>query len=220
MRYELFYLIGAQKEADLERIKGEVNQMVLTEGGVIEEKATQERRKLAYEIKHQAFGFYVTIRFEMAPEKIAEISRKLNLYGDVLRFIVSRADELPELKTKEERLKAAGRIKEMAEVVNVVAPVEAPKTEEKPEVIEASSEAVTSESAKVVEEKATATEEDIDKKLDEILKMPLFLSSSLRALLSNSQQAKRWKNFLKKRENRVRRQAQDKRLLTISWLQK
>jgi len=38
MRYELFYLIGASKEAELEKIKGEVKELVSALGGIFEEK--------------------------------------------------------------------------------------------------------------------------------------------------------------------------------------
>ena len=172
----MFYLVGGQKEAELEHIKSEINQMIHNGGGVIEEKTTCERRKLAYEIKHQAFGFYVAVRFEMATEKIKEISRQLNLFSDVLRFIISRADELPELKSKEERLAASGRIQEVSEEKKVVVAPEEPKEEIKKE-LEKSEEAPAEikeivEEVKEVKEKeteASASEEDIDKKLDEIL---------------------------------------------------
>lgn len=105
MRYELFYLVGVSKELDLEKIKSDVDEIVTGHSGVFEEKATQEKRKMAYKIKKDTHGIYIAKRFSTeTPENVPEIINKLNLHPGVLRFIISDATELPELKTKEERL--------------------------------------------------------------------------------------------------------------------
>src|SRR5512138_3653046 len=80
MRYELFYLIGASREADADKIKEEIDKMVAETGAVFEEKETREKRKLAYEIRHETHGIYIARRFEMEQEKIADLQKKLNLY--------------------------------------------------------------------------------------------------------------------------------------------
>lgn len=154
MKYELFYLVAGSKEADLETIKLGTKEIVTNEGGIFEEKEVTEKRKLAYKVKHEIYGFYVARRFSMDdPTKIQEITRKLNLDTNILRFVISQADKLPELKTKEERISAASaklerKIKDPKAIVEpaVVAPV-----------------AVTPITSK---EKSI---EDIDKKLEEIL---------------------------------------------------
>lgn len=105
MQYEICYLIGATKEASLEAIKTQVETIIKAEGGVFLEKEVIEKRKLAYQIKHESHGFYLARRFDLEEkEKLQEINKKLNLYPEVLRFILSRAEDLPELKTKEERI--------------------------------------------------------------------------------------------------------------------
>jgi ribosomal protein S6 len=113
MKYEICYLVGESKEADLDRIKKEVEEIVSGEGGIFEGIETMEKRKLAYQVKHDIRGTYIARRFEI-PEReseageitnsIAEATKKLNLYGDVLRFIFVKADELPELKQREARV--------------------------------------------------------------------------------------------------------------------
>lgn len=105
MQYEIFYLIGASKEAQLEAIKSQVEDIVKEGGGIFLEKEVIEKRKLAYQIKHESHGFYLARRFDLEErEKLQEINKKLNLYPEVLRFILSKACDLPELKTKEERI--------------------------------------------------------------------------------------------------------------------
>lgn len=105
MQYEIFYLIGATKESALENIKSQIETIIKDGGGVFLEKEVIEKRKLAYQVQHESHGFYLARRFELAEgEKLQEISQKLNLYPEILRFILSRACDLPELKTKEERI--------------------------------------------------------------------------------------------------------------------
>ena len=167
MQYELFYLVGANKEGELETIKKEVSEIVTLEGGVFAEKQTEEKRKLSYEVKHQTHGIYIAQRFELEdPTQIQEINRKLNLYTGILRFLISKADELPELLSKEERkAKSAStetqqkafekkEIKEVKKEVKTEAPKEEIKSEEKV--------------AEIAAEKK-AEDDDIDKKLEELL---------------------------------------------------
>ena len=157
MRYELFYLIGASREADAEKIKEEVKKIVEESGAAYEEKETLEKRKMSYKIKHETHGIYIAQRFELDPEKTQEISTKLNLHPGVLRFLISRADELPELRTKEERMSEANA----RPVRETEKPKEVMKEKKKEEPKE--------KDAAKPDEKTPANGDDIDKKLEEIL---------------------------------------------------
>ncbi len=152
MQYELFYLVGGSKEAELEKIKAEVEDIVIKNDGKFSEKETLDKRRMAYAIKHDTHGIYVARRFEIEPEKISEITKKLNLNLNVLRFIISRADELPELLSKEERIRAA--VKETAIAREI----------QKPKVVEEKT-----GKTEVTKKPETPQQEDIDKKLEEIL---------------------------------------------------
>jgi ribosomal protein S6 len=113
MQYELFYLIGDSKESKLDQIKEEVKATVAKEGGVFQEPEILEKRKMAYAIKGDYRGTYIAQRFEMtnnetseeenAPVKgsINSINKKLNLDREILRFMIVKANELPELKPRE-----------------------------------------------------------------------------------------------------------------------
>jgi len=105
----------------------------------------------------------VARRFEIADiQKMQEITRKLNLCPNILRSIISLASELPELKTKEERIAAASAKSDRKpkEVKETATPAKA-----KP-VAKVVAKEVVKETTTVEEKKAT---EDIDKKLEEIL---------------------------------------------------
>lgn len=112
--YELFYLVGETKEAELPRIRTEIEALVQERGGVFLAPETSDKRRLAYEIKGETRGFYVARRFTL-PDKselvgedfekqnaegdaIAHFTRKISLSKDVLRALFLRADDLPELK--------------------------------------------------------------------------------------------------------------------------
>jgi ribosomal protein S6 len=156
MQYELFYLVGASKDANLEKIRTDIKNIVLEEGGVFEEKEVIEKRKLSYAVKHETHGIYVAQRFELADkEKVQAINKKINLYPDVLRVLLSRADELPELRTKEERMRA----------FSAETPEARPAKKE-----ELKKENIISQKPSQAEAPAEkADSQDIDKKLEEIL---------------------------------------------------
>ena len=168
MNYELFYLVGASKEAALEKIKQEVAALVTSEGGVFEEKQVVEKRKMSYEIKHENRGLYVAQRFNLEDtEKMQAIIRKLTLYTEILRSIITKTDELPELTSREEREKKA-KAEPKFEAKKPLAVPSRPEGEAKTEATSADekvAEIPTAES----EEKKKADSEDIDKKLEEIL---------------------------------------------------
>jgi len=186
MTYELFYLIGTSQEAEIPEIKKEVESTVTAVGGVFQEKETTEKRRLSYKIKHENHGTYICRRFDLEEaEKISEITKNLNLNAKLLRFLISKTDDLPELKSKEERIEEAAKRdksnKDQREAKPEAkksapakkeesAPTEAAEEkktakEEKEEIKEEAKEEETEEK----KEEAKQTDEDIDKKLEEIL---------------------------------------------------
>lgn len=112
--YEIFYLVGETKEAELPRIRTEVEALIKERGGVWLEVETSDKRRLAYEIKGETRGFYIARRFtlpdktELVGEELeAEIAKgdairyftqKLALSKDILRVLFLRAEDLPALK--------------------------------------------------------------------------------------------------------------------------
>jgi len=113
MQYELFYLVGEHQEANIDTIKKGVNDLLVSHAAQLVEPELSEKRKLSYEIKHQRKGTYITRRFEL-PEieevdetkkesEIEAITKKLNLMSDVLRFLIVKTKDLPELGAKEKR---------------------------------------------------------------------------------------------------------------------
>jgi len=180
MRYEIFYVIGGSKEADLERIKREITDLITRLGGKFEEKEMIFRRALAYPIQHEKYGTFVAQRYEQEDtDKMKEINEKLNLYPDILRYIMSKTDELPEISVTQDRMKAgradssrdgsrprtASRMETQKErkPEKTIAPQESETHKE----AESATVGETEEAPKTAERKIS--DEDIDKKLEEIL---------------------------------------------------
>lgn len=125
MEYELLYLVGESKDAELPKIREDVETFVREVGGTFLPAETEEKRNLAYEIRKERRGTYIARRFtlpvssdepfveptEPQENPIDAITRKFKLYPSVLRMIILRAEKLPELKPipREERPKKVTR---------------------------------------------------------------------------------------------------------------
>ena len=149
VEYELFYLVGESKDAELPRIRQEVEKVVTDNGGTFLPPQTEEKRKLAYLVKKEVRGTYIARRFTL-PDKderdeagtvvdvhpITLVNRTLQLSKDVLRFLILSADDLPELlaipREERPRTESRGNRYEKRGAVRPMpqAPV-APKEEEK-----------------------------------------------------------------------------------------
>jgi len=186
--YELFYLVGDSKEAELPKIREDVEKIVSDFGGTFLPEETEEKRNLAYEIRDERRGTYVARRFTMPeagdkpfsvedPEKVNAIdgiTRALQLYKSVSRFLLIRAENLPELKAipREERPKPIRRDdrrgggRRFPDRGGDRRPAPAPVRAENPVVKE---EAKPVESEKKESEKKPIAQEDLDKQLKEVL---------------------------------------------------
>jgi ribosomal protein S6 len=168
--YELFYLVLDSKESEMGDIRKKVEEVVEGVGGTFLSEETEEKRNLAYDIRKERRGTYVARRFTLpAPgdEPFAEqtedesvnpveaIDRALRLLDGVARFILVRAERLPELKAipREERPR---KRRDDRRERRPKAPAPVPGREEKVE-----------EKKKPVEKKVD--QERLDKQLEEVL---------------------------------------------------
>jgi len=166
MRYELCYLVGESNESNLEAIKNEVKEMIVQNKAVLVQPEFLEKRKMAYRVKKDIRGTYVAVRFDLPDidaeenynqNSISAISKKMNLNQNILRFLIVKADDLPEIKIKEE--KNIEKSKESVKTKKVAVEKTAEKVEEKKEI----------KTEDIPLEKSLEERSDIDKKLDEIL---------------------------------------------------
>lgn len=182
MRYELCYLVGESKEQDLQKIKEEIGKIVSQEGGSFLEPQFEEKRKMAYKVGRDVRGIYVAQQFEVEESEdeakenaIDKISRKINLYQEVLRFIIVKAEDLPELKIREPREAFKKDFRKPA-YIKKSEPLKA-KEEVKKEIVKKESEEMKKEEANEEKDSQEKTEtkdeakkeKSIEEKIDEIL---------------------------------------------------
>ncbi len=152
VEYELLYLVGESKDAELPRIREDVEKLVVSFGGTFLPVETEEKRKLAYMVKKESRGTYIARRFTL-PDKdeqdtadgkaveesvhpLVSINKNLLLSKDVLRFLIVSAKGMPELKAipREERPRTenrGNRYEKRGAVRPMPAPVAQVKEEEK-----------------------------------------------------------------------------------------
>ena len=93
-QYELIYVVapdaGDEGVADLHT---QVDEIVSSGGGQIEKSDNWGRRRLAYEISRHKEGTYVLELINGPGELVHELSRRMKVADNVLRYLVVRVDE-------------------------------------------------------------------------------------------------------------------------------
>lgn len=95
MAYELAFILNpllekSDADAAAEKVRDFVNQA----GGAVKNLTVQEKKKLSYAIKKQLFGYFTVIEFELEADKTEELQKKLALDKDVLRSLIINLNEL------------------------------------------------------------------------------------------------------------------------------
>ena len=94
-RYELTYIIDAALEENarkelIEKISG----LIVANGGEVEKvDETWGKRRLAYAINYKTEGWYVLVTMKAPAELPRELERNLQIYENVLRYLVVKLVE-------------------------------------------------------------------------------------------------------------------------------
>jgi small subunit ribosomal protein S6 len=93
-RYEVVVIIRTElSEEDRATLLETVKSWITDKGGTIEQVDQWGRRRLAYPIAKQRDGYYVLIKTSSDPSVINELERNLRLTENILRFLITRAEE-------------------------------------------------------------------------------------------------------------------------------
>lgn len=116
--YELLYILSASKTTeeivkDFQDVQKHLEKFgasmlttllehpFLTKSGMPRDEEPEElrvlpmvKRKLAFPIKHEKFGYYVLVNFQAEEKKIEEIDEYLRLHSESLRHIITQADPM------------------------------------------------------------------------------------------------------------------------------
>lgn len=104
--YELVLVVDP--EVGDEGLPGTVDRVsafIQERGGEIKNVDQWGRRRLAYPIKRRQEGYYVITHFSLDPQAIRALEGSLELAEDVLRHLVTRIEEVKEVKVKVRKVK-------------------------------------------------------------------------------------------------------------------
>ena len=92
-KYETVFIINPNVEE--EGIKALIQKFsdLINNDGKVTEVNEMGKRKLAYEIKKNKEGYYVSVDFEGNPSVIKELERVYRITDTVIKFITIRKDE-------------------------------------------------------------------------------------------------------------------------------
>jgi small subunit ribosomal protein S6 len=100
-KYEALYLLSASiADATKEKLIKRFEDVVIKGGGTVDKTDKWGNRKLAYPIDFKTEGYYVLMDFTSPVELPKELERQMRISDGVLRFIITRKEEVKKPKTK------------------------------------------------------------------------------------------------------------------------
>lgn len=153
--YELAYFIAPLEKEEAVFVAAEkVKNLITGRNGEIQKEEQAKRRQLAYPIKHQKHGYFGVFQFSAEPKSIQEINKVMSLDNSVLRHLITEVDKKQIIQMQKTPLgvSAQEKVKKIMEQSKMEESVF--KTEE----------------AATHKEEHKIGLEDLDQKLDELLK--------------------------------------------------
>lgn len=128
--YELLALIpNKYTEEEVPQIHKKLNELIVAQNGEVKKEINYGKRRLAYPIKHNHYGYYLLTHFTAEAPVIKELTQVLGVQDELLRFLITHA--LPEGSIPEE----AGDLRQVERVEPKKE--EAPVSKKKPSIADA-----------------------------------------------------------------------------------
>ena len=108
-QYELTYIISLEQFENIDSIKDSIEKLITQCGGQIKKQSQPQKRKLAYAIKGTKNGIYIVNRIQLEKQNVKKLENKLKPVKEILRCLIVQAQDIPEGKKQEEK---ASKIKE------------------------------------------------------------------------------------------------------------
>jgi len=111
-RYEIMFIVPNKfTEDEAKTIIDRVEKMITAAEGKIAYSEYWGKKKLAYEIKHNTYGYYQLYQFDLNGKDLAKIDTDLRLSHEILRHqilkvTVKTPEELAKAKASREKLEA------------------------------------------------------------------------------------------------------------------
>lgn len=190
--YDLLYIVpNKYTENEVPKIMKTINDLVVKHKGTVVSEVNYGKRRLAYPIKHNHYGYYILVRMEMLAADAHAVNNLLRVQDEVLRHLITatlKKGDVPQeadLKQVElppmpkEQAPAAPASRKRSSIVDVEATsAEKEKmkkgtafdVEKELGVTAKDAEASLAASAKKEEASKSVDVKELDNKLDEIMK--------------------------------------------------
>jgi len=102
--YEILFIMPNKfTDDESKKVADKVGQVITENGGQITHTEYWGKKKLAYEIKHNAYGYYGLFEFDLEGNLLAKVDQNLRLSADVLRhqIVVKKAKTAEEIARAE-----------------------------------------------------------------------------------------------------------------------
>jgi small subunit ribosomal protein S6 len=104
--YEIAYLISSElSEEEVRAFQGKITSLVKEEGGILSEARMPLRKKLAYPIEKQNQAYLAFFNFQLNPDALVNLEKKLKAENQILRYLILIKNPLKPVRERVRKLK-------------------------------------------------------------------------------------------------------------------
>ena len=92
-KYEVVFIVKPLEEEATNAVIEKFEKLIAANGGKIDKEDRWGKKRLAYEIKKEAEGFYVIFYVTCEPACVDECDRVMKITEEVLKHMIVRSDE-------------------------------------------------------------------------------------------------------------------------------
>ena len=92
-KYEVIFIIRSMEEEATNAVIDKFSNLIAANGGKITKEDRWGKRRLAYEIKKEAEGYYVLFYVTCEPKCVAECDRVMKITDEILKHMIVRSEE-------------------------------------------------------------------------------------------------------------------------------
>jgi small subunit ribosomal protein S6 len=92
-KYEVVFIFKVLEEEATNTVVAKFENLIKNNGGEIEKIDRWGKKRLAYEIKDVADGYYVLVHFNSEPATVKELDRVAKITEEVLKHMIVKVDE-------------------------------------------------------------------------------------------------------------------------------
>jgi len=92
-KYEVMFIVKPAEEEALNNVVAKFENLLQANGATVEKVDRWGKRRLAYEVKEHAEGYYYLMFFSAEPKVIAELDRVMKITDEILKHMIIKEDE-------------------------------------------------------------------------------------------------------------------------------